>query len=110
MPLAIIGLVCPGARVKYKNIDFRTEADFASYCILKSVHTSTSPIFSYKLYSVATPGHLEPLLLENHVRIIALTPDLQRVSFYSVTDFLYYSSTTELILSLILNKGVLSEL
>jgi hypothetical protein len=56
--------------------------------ILKSVHTLISLIFSYKLYSVATPGHPEPLLLENHVHIIALTPDLQRVSFYSVTDFL----------------------
>jgi hypothetical protein len=31
MPLAIIGLVCPEARVKFKNIDFRTEADFACY-------------------------------------------------------------------------------
>jgi hypothetical protein len=26
MPLAIIGLVCPEARVKFKNIDFRTVA------------------------------------------------------------------------------------
>ena len=32
--LAIIGLVCPEARVKFKNIDFRTEADFACYCII----------------------------------------------------------------------------
>ena len=32
MPLAIIGLVCPEARVKFKNIDFQTEADFACYC------------------------------------------------------------------------------
>jgi hypothetical protein len=31
MPLAIIGLVCLEARVKFKNIDFRTEADFACY-------------------------------------------------------------------------------
>jgi hypothetical protein len=44
--------------------------------ILKSVHTLISLIFSYKLYAVATPGHPEPLLLENHVRIVALTPDL----------------------------------
>jgi hypothetical protein len=51
---------------------------------------------------MATPGHPKPLPLENHVRIIALTPDLQRVSFYSVTGFLYHSSTTELIPSLIL--------
>jgi hypothetical protein len=73
--------------------------------ILKSVHTSISPIFFYKLCSMATPGHPEPLLLENHVRIVALTLDLQRVSFYSVTDFLYHSSTTELLPSLILIKG-----
>jgi len=60
--------------------------------ILKSVHTSISPVFSYKSYSVATPGHPEPLPLENHVRIIALTPDLQSVSFYSVIDFLLFST------------------
>ena len=73
------------------------------------MRTLISPIFSYKLYSVATPGHPKPLLLENHVRIIALTPDLQRVSFYSIIDFLYHSSTTELITSPILIKE-LSEL
>ena len=72
--------------------------------ILKSMYTSISPIFSYKLYSVATLGHPEPLQLKNHVRIVALTSNLQRVSFCSVTDFLYYSSTTELIPSLILIK------
>jgi hypothetical protein len=72
--------------------------------ILKSGHTSISPIFSYKLYFMATPRHLKPFRLENHVRIIALTPDLQRVSFYNVIDFLDHSSTTELILSLILIK------
>ena len=33
MPLAIIGLVCLEARVKFKNIDFRTQADFACYCM-----------------------------------------------------------------------------
>jgi len=73
--------------------------------LLKSVHTSISPIFSYKLCSVATPGHPKPLSLQNHVRIVTLTPDLQRMSFCSVIDFLYHSSTTELLLSLILIKG-----
>jgi hypothetical protein len=34
MPLAIIGLVYLEARVKFKNIDFQTEADFACYCNL----------------------------------------------------------------------------
>jgi hypothetical protein len=68
------------------------------------VHTSISPIFSYKLYSVATPGHSKPLLLENYVCIIVIALDLQKVSLSSVIDFLYHSSTTELILSLILKK------
>ena len=55
------------------------------------MHTLLSPIIFYKLYTIATPGHPEPLLLENHVRIVAFTPDLRRVSFYSVIDFLYHS-------------------
>ncbi|KAN0122743.1 hypothetical protein V8E51_001069 [Hyaloscypha variabilis] len=53
---------------------------------------------------MATPRHPKPLLLGNRVHIIALTPNLQRVSFYSVIDFLYHSSTTELIPSPILRK------
>jgi hypothetical protein len=73
--------------------------------IIKSVYTLISPIFSYKLCSVAIPGYPEFLLLENHVRIIALIPDLQRVFFYSIIYFFYCSSTTELLLSLILIKG-----
>jgi hypothetical protein len=78
--------------------------------ILKSAYTLISPISFYKLCSVATPRHPEPLLLENHVRIVALTPDLQRVSFYNVTGFLYHSTTTELLLSLILIKGLIRAL
>ena len=72
--------------------------------ILRYIHTSISPIFSYKLYSVATPGHSKHLSPENYIRVIALTPDLHRVSFYSVIEFLYYNSTIELLLSLILIK------
>jgi hypothetical protein len=78
--------------------------------ISKSIHTLIPPIMLYKLYSVATPGHPKPLLLEYYVVIIAFTPDLERVLFYSVTELLHHSSTTELILHPILNKGVLSEL
>jgi hypothetical protein len=52
---------------------------------------------------VATPGHL--FLIENHVCIVALTPDLQRVVFYSTTEALCYSSTTKFILLLIHIKG-----
>ena len=73
--------------------------------ILKSIHTSISPITFYKSYSIATPGHPKPLLLENHARIVALMPDLQTVSFYSAVEFLYYSCTTELLSSLIYIKG-----
>jgi hypothetical protein len=68
------------------------------------MHTLISLINFYKLCSVATPRYPKPLLLENRIYIVALTPDLQRVSIYSIIAFLYYSSTTELILSLILLK------
>jgi len=73
------------------------------------VHTLISLIIFNNSCFIAIPRHPKPLLLENHVYIIALTPDLQRVSFYSIIDFLYYSSTTELILSPILIEE-LSEL
>jgi hypothetical protein len=63
------------------------------------VHTLISPIIFYKLCSVATLGHPKLLLLENYILIVALTPNLQRVSFYSVIEFLHHSSTTKLILS-----------
>jgi hypothetical protein len=69
--------------------------------ILKPMYTIISPISFYKLYSVATPGHSEPLLLLYHLRIVVLAPDLQRVSFYSVIKFLYHSSTIKLLLLLI---------
>jgi hypothetical protein len=72
--------------------------------------TLIPPIMFYKLYSIGTPGHLNLLLLEYHVFIVALTPDLQRVTFHSIIEFLYHSSTTELILPLIYNKRDLSEL
>jgi hypothetical protein len=44
--------------------------------ILKSIYTSILLIIYYDLYSVATPRHPKSLLLENHVRIVALAPDL----------------------------------
>jgi len=77
--------------------------------ILKSVHTLISLILFYKLCSIVTVKHLKPLLLENHIHIVAFIPDLQRVSFYSIIDFLYYSSTIKPILSLMLYKGILSK-
>ena len=45
MPPAIIGLVCPEARVKFKNIDFWTEADFACYCITMNNTESIESIY-----------------------------------------------------------------
>ena len=44
--------------------------------ILKSIHTLISLIICYKLYSVATPGHLKPLLLENYIHIVAIIANL----------------------------------
>jgi hypothetical protein len=75
-----------------------------------SVHTSLSPIFLYKLCSIATPKHSEPLLPENYVRIVALSPDLWTVSIYSATEFLHHSSTIELLSLLKLIKRVIPEL
>jgi hypothetical protein len=68
------------------------------------MHTLISLIIFYKLWSVAAPRHLKLLLLENRIYIVALTPDLQRVLIYNIILFLYRSSTTKLILSLILLK------
>lgn len=69
------------------------------------MHISVYPIFLYKSYSIATLKHSEPLLLENYIYIVALTPNLQKVSVYRSTEFLHHSSTTELLLLLILIKG-----
>jgi len=59
------------------------------------------------LYSVASPGHFEPLffLLENYVFIVISTPNLQRAPFQSVIQFHYHNSTTDLVLSLMHIKG-----
>jgi len=52
---------------------------------------------------------VKPLLLENRIYIVALTPELQRVLIYSIIVFLYYSSTTELYIIPHTSKGVSSE-
>jgi hypothetical protein len=54
MPLAIIGLVCPEARVKFKNIDFWTEADFAYYCNYWTIECQENMVCArlYKLHSL----------------------------------------------------------
>lgn len=68
--------------------------------ILKSVHTLIYPIISCKLCSGAISEHPEPFSLRYYVRIVALMPDLQRVSLPIITNPLYYSSTTKRILSI----------
>jgi hypothetical protein len=73
--------------------------------ISNSVHTSISPIFLHKSCSVATPEHSEPLPLEIYVRVVALAPDLRKVPLYGATEFLYHTSTIELLSLLILIKG-----
>lgn len=55
------------------------------------MHTLINPILIYKSYSVATPGHSKPSLLDYHVVIAALTSDLQKVFFHSIIDFLALS-------------------
>jgi len=72
--------------------------------ILIFVHTLTSSIFLHQSCSVATYKHSKLLLLENYVRIVALAPDLRKVHLYSATEFLYYNSTIELLLLLMLIK------
>lgn len=45
---------------------------------------------------MTTLEHPRPLKLENYIRIVALTSDAQRVSYYSTMEFFYYSATTGL--------------
>jgi hypothetical protein len=61
------------------------------------MYTVISFIIFCNLYSIATPEHPNCLRLKNYVRVVALTPDLQSVSFYNAIDFLSYSCTTELV-------------
>ena len=68
--------------------------------ILKSIHTAISFNIFQKLYSVATPAHLECLQLKKSCSRCCTTPDLQRVSICSVIALHYHSYITELKLSL----------
>jgi len=68
---------------------------------LKFVHILISFIIFYKLCSMAISKHPKLLPLKNHVRI---------VPFDNVTGFLYHSSTTQFILSLIFIKGLIRAL
>jgi hypothetical protein len=74
--------------------------DTLTSSILKSEHNAIYFITFCKLYSVATPEHPKCLQLEKFRLYHRPMTDLQRVSFYRVPDFLYYSCTNELISSL----------
>ena len=54
---------------------------------------------------MTTHEHSSYLQQKNHVRVVAPTPNLQRVSVYSVTNLLSYNYTTELIPPPKLTKG-----
>ena len=71
---------------------------------LNSIPILISPIFLYKLYSITSSKYSKPFLLEHYICIITLTPNLQKVSIYSIIEFLYYISTIKLVLLLILIK------
>jgi hypothetical protein len=62
------------------------------------------------LYSIAILKYLRPLLLRNSIYIVTLTSNLQKVFFYSIIEFLYYNSTIELLLLLILIKDYIRAL
>ena len=69
------------------------------------MHISTQLTILCKLYSVATVELLEPLLLNNYVRVVTVAPDLRAASFYGARVFFHYSSVINLLLLLILIKG-----
>ena len=51
MPLAIIGLVCLEARVKFKNIDFRTEASPVTVPFLHAFVVSRAKVGSRRRHT-----------------------------------------------------------
>ena len=69
-----------------------------------SMYISTFTMFLYKPYTMAISVYSRFFYLENYARIIAIEPNLQRASFYSITNFLPYSTTAKLLL-FILIKG-----
>ena len=54
---------------------------------------------------MATLEPLEPLLLNNYVRVVTLAPDLRATSFYDAREFFHYSFVINFLLLLILIKG-----
>jgi hypothetical protein len=65
------------------------------------MHKSMSLISLYISRFVASPKHLEPLSSKNYICVVALAPDLQRVSLCGIIEILYHSATIELLSLLI---------
>ena len=65
------------------------------------MHKTLSLTSLYMSRFIVTLKHLEPLSLKNYICVVALAPDLQRVSFPGVIEFFYHSSTIELLSLLI---------
>jgi hypothetical protein len=68
--------------------------------IVKSVHTLSSLMFSFKLYSIATPGHSRSFRLKKSRSRRRPHACFTKSLLYNVIDFFYLSCTTEPILSL----------
>ena len=60
-------------------------------------HTLRFIIILYESCNRASFKHLGQLLPINYVYIVAFAPNLQRASFYSVTEFLPYSTAIKLL-------------
>jgi len=87
----------PGQREAPSNEKHHTVVGTLTSSNSDYIYISNFPI---KLY---ISRMLQPLLniltlayLENYVRIVAFTPALRRVSFYSVTGLLHHSTTIKL--------------
>lgn len=64
----------------------------------------------YKSCAVGTPEYSRPLPLKNYVHIVTFAFNLRTASFHGVTEFLYHSTTIELLSFLILIKEAYSSL
>ena len=69
------------------------------------MQTSIFAIILYKLYIIAIPKHLEPLLPKITFISLPFTPNLYRVIFYNRIEFLPYSTAVKLLPFLILIIG-----
>lgn len=64
---------------------------------LDSVHTSMFTILLFKPCTVAITQYSGHSSLEIYARVVAFEPDLQRASFYGMTDILPYTTIAKLL-------------